>query len=123
MSAGVAVTGQLTDATGDYACLVFVLLAALRDRELSSPRLVQSASCRIPELSRYRCGGVQGLDRDDRTMLATVPENGDSDVTDSTTQHRRDEVVTCTGDRKSRDGGIDVSAQSRSYSDGGGNMR
>jgi len=78
----------------------------------------------VRELSSYRCGGVQGLDRDDRSMLATVPENGDSDVTDSTTQHRRDEVVTCTGDRKSRDGGIDnVSAQSRSYSDGGGNTR
>ena len=37
-------TGQLADATVDFACLVFVLLAHLRDRELSSPRLVQSVS-------------------------------------------------------------------------------
>ena len=37
-------TGQLADATGDFVCLVFVLLAASGDRELSSPRLVQSAS-------------------------------------------------------------------------------
>jgi len=49
------VTGQLADATGDIACLVFVL----RDRELPSPRPVQSsswqsASWRIGELSSYR---------------------------------------------------------------------
>jgi len=50
-------TGQLADAICDFACLV-VLLAASRDRELSSPRLVQfaswqSASWRIRELSSY----------------------------------------------------------------------
>jgi len=33
------VTGQLADATGDFACLVFVLLAAS-----ARPRVVQSAS-------------------------------------------------------------------------------
>ena len=45
-------TGQLADATGDFACLVYVLLAASAIyRELSSPRLVQSASWRIRELS------------------------------------------------------------------------
>ena len=52
-------TGQLADATGDFVCLVFVLLAASGDRELSSPRLVQSASWqsaswRIRELSSNR---------------------------------------------------------------------
>ena len=31
-------TGQLADATGDFACLFFVLLAIYRDRELSSYR-------------------------------------------------------------------------------------
>jgi len=44
------VTGQLADATGDFACLVFVLLAAS-----ARPRVVQSASWRIRELSSYRC--------------------------------------------------------------------
>ena len=54
-------TGQLADAAGDFACLVFVLLATSRDRELSRPRLVHprvgnprvgvSASC--PVTKRY----------------------------------------------------------------------
>ena len=35
----IGVTGQLEDATGDFACLVFVLWRHLRDRELSSPRV------------------------------------------------------------------------------------
>jgi len=51
------ITGQLADATGDFACLVFVFLVAsarLRDRELTSPRDVQSASWRIRELSSYQ---------------------------------------------------------------------
>jgi len=41
-------TGHLADATGDFACLVFVLLAAS-----ARPRVVQSASWRIRELSSY----------------------------------------------------------------------
>jgi len=50
-----SVTGQLADATGDFACLVFVLLAASRDRELSMQTASwQSASWRIRELSSYR---------------------------------------------------------------------
>jgi len=49
-----AVTGQLADATGDFACLVFFLSAAS-----ASPRVVQSATCpvrelAIRELSSYR---------------------------------------------------------------------
>ena len=64
-------TGQLADATGDFACLVFVLLAASARprvvqsttcpvRELTSPRDVQSASWQsaswhICELSSYLC--------------------------------------------------------------------
>ena len=39
-------TGQLADATGDFACLVFVLLAAS-----ASPRVVQSATCPVRELA------------------------------------------------------------------------
>ena len=41
-----AVTGQLADATGDFACLVFVLLAAS-----ARPRVVQSATCPVRELA------------------------------------------------------------------------
>ena len=41
-------TGHLADATGDSPCLVFVLLAAS-----ARPRVVQSASWRIRELSSY----------------------------------------------------------------------
>jgi len=39
-------TGQLADATGDFACLVFVLLAPS-----ASPRVVQSATCPVRELA------------------------------------------------------------------------
>ena len=39
-------TGQLADATDDFACLVFVLLAAS-----ASPRVVQSATCPVRELA------------------------------------------------------------------------
>jgi len=39
-------TRQLTDATGDFACLVFVLLAAS-----ARPRVVQSATCPVRELA------------------------------------------------------------------------
>ena len=39
------VTGQLADATGDFECLVFVLLAAS-----ARPRVVQSARCPVCEL-------------------------------------------------------------------------
>jgi len=39
-------TGQLADATGDFACLVFVLLAAS-----ARPRVVQSATCPVRELA------------------------------------------------------------------------
>jgi len=42
-------TGQLADATGDFACLVFVLLVAS-----ASPRLVQSASCPVRDLTSPR---------------------------------------------------------------------
>ena len=49
MSAGVAVTGQLADATGDFECLVFVLLAAS-----ARPRVVQSATCPVRELASAR---------------------------------------------------------------------
>jgi len=55
-------TGQLADATGDFACLVFVLLAASARllvvqsatcpvRELSSPRVDQSVRCPVRELA------------------------------------------------------------------------
>ena len=49
-------TGQLAAATRDFACLVFVLLSALGDLELSSPRVGNpwvgvSASC--PVTKRY----------------------------------------------------------------------
>jgi len=40
------VTGQLADATGDFACLVFVLLAAS-----ARPRVFQSATCPVRELA------------------------------------------------------------------------
>jgi len=39
-------TGQLADAIGDFACLVFVLLAAS-----ARPRVVQSATCPVRELT------------------------------------------------------------------------
>ena len=39
-------TRQLADATGDFACLVFVLLAAS-----ARPRVVQSATCPVRELA------------------------------------------------------------------------
>jgi len=42
-------TGQLVDATGNFACLVFVLLAAS-----ASPRVVQSASWLVRKLSVVR---------------------------------------------------------------------
>jgi len=42
-------TGQLGDATGDFACLVFVVLAAS-----ARPRVVQSATCPVLELSSPR---------------------------------------------------------------------
>jgi len=56
ISVDTVVAGQLADATGDFACLVFVLLAAS-----ASPRVDQSASWqstiwRISELSSYRYG-------------------------------------------------------------------
>jgi len=55
-------TGQLEDATGDFVCLVFVLLAAsVRPRvvqsatspvcELTSARVDQSARCPVRELA------------------------------------------------------------------------
>ena len=42
-------TGQLADANGDFACLVFVLLAAS-----TSQRVVQSATCPVRELAYPR---------------------------------------------------------------------
>ena len=42
-------TGQLADATGDFACLVFVLLAAS-----ARPRVVQSVTCPVRELTSAR---------------------------------------------------------------------
>jgi len=39
-------TGQLADAIGDFACLVFVLLVAS-----ARPRVVQSATCPVCELT------------------------------------------------------------------------
>ena len=44
-------TGQLADATGNFACLVFVLLVAS-----ARPRVVQSASRLVYELSSLRVG-------------------------------------------------------------------
>ena len=44
-------TRQLADATGDFACLVFVLLAAS-----ARPRVVQSATCPVREMSSPRVG-------------------------------------------------------------------
>ena len=50
----VRVTGQLADATGDFACLVFVpLVASARPRVVQSASW-QSASWRIRELASYR---------------------------------------------------------------------
>ena len=43
------VTGQLADAIGDFACLVFVLFAAS-----ARPRVVQSATCPVRELTSPR---------------------------------------------------------------------
>jgi len=45
------VTGQLADATGDFACLVFVFLVAS-----ARPRVVQSATCPVHEMSSPRVG-------------------------------------------------------------------
>ena len=42
-------TGQLADATGDFACLVFVLLAAS-----VRPQVVQSATCLVRKLTSLR---------------------------------------------------------------------
>jgi len=42
-------TGQVADATGDFACLVFVLLAAS-----VRPQVVQSATCPVRELTSTR---------------------------------------------------------------------
>ena len=42
-------TGQLADATGDFEYLVFVLLAAS-----ARPRVVQSATCPVCDLSSLR---------------------------------------------------------------------
>jgi len=47
-------TGQLADATGDFACLVFVLLAASARPRVVESASWQSASWRIRELSSYR---------------------------------------------------------------------
>ena len=45
------VTGQLADVTRDFACLVFVLLAAS-----ARPRVVQSATCPVREMPSPRVG-------------------------------------------------------------------
>ena len=45
------VTGQLADATGDFACLVFVLLATSARPRVVQSASWQSASWRIRELS------------------------------------------------------------------------
>ena len=42
-------TGQLADTTGDFACLVYVLLAAS-----ARPRVVQSVTCPVRELTSVR---------------------------------------------------------------------
>jgi len=42
-------TGQLADATGDFVCLVFILLAAS-----ASLQVVQSATCPVRELTSAR---------------------------------------------------------------------
>jgi len=42
-------TDQLADATGDFACLVFISWRHLRDCELSSPRVSVSASCPVTQ--------------------------------------------------------------------------
>ena len=44
-------TGQLADATADFECLVFVLLAAS-----ARARVVQSATCLVREMSSPRVG-------------------------------------------------------------------
>ena len=57
-------TGQVADATGDFACLVFVLLAAsVRPRVVQSASW-QSASWRIRELSSNHMVGVGQQQRD-----------------------------------------------------------
>ena len=53
-SPGKRVTGQLADATGDFACLVFVLLAAS-----ARLRVVQSESSLVRELSRPQVGNLR----------------------------------------------------------------
>ena len=96
-----------------------LVIKALNGQTDGHNRCNMSPVCEI--VGWYGC--VQNLVQDDRKVLATVVENSDSEVTRSTTQKLRDEVVS---DRKSRDGGNDdvtsVSVQSRSYSDSGGNM-
>ena len=62
-------TGQLADATGDFACLVFVLLAAsARPRDVHSLSW-QSARWSIRELSSYRsialAAEIEGIVRSD----------------------------------------------------------
>ena len=49
------VTGQLADAIGDFACLVFVLLAAS-----ARPRVVQSATCPVRELAVRELSSYHG---------------------------------------------------------------
>ena len=59
-------TGQLADATGDFACLVFVLLAAS-----ASPRVVQFATCPVRELT---CARVVYSPRVDQSARCPVRE-------------------------------------------------
>jgi len=47
-------TGQFADATGDFACLIFVLLAASARTRVVQSASWQSASWRMRELSSYR---------------------------------------------------------------------
>jgi len=49
------VTGQLADATGDFECLVFVLLAAS-----ARSRVVQSETCLVREMPSPQVGNPRG---------------------------------------------------------------
>ena len=64
LSTGETVTGQLADAIGDFACFVFLFgsiceTASCPVRDLSSPRVDQSARCPVRELAIRELSTVQ----------------------------------------------------------------
>jgi len=63
----------------------------------------------------------QASDQESRTPLASVRESDDSDISDSSAQTRKDNKVTRTADRKSRDDEVtSASLHNRLHSDSGG---